>query len=113
MAINKEEPLAKAKAKWQQQKSTAADDPVIVPGTYPPKLKTPELPVQDTKSNPMGKLQQVVEARFWCSYKNFSAIGPAGEKIEFVNHGVTLRRAHLIAHMRQLTKLYPARFKEL
>lgn len=113
MALSKEELLAKAKAKLQQQKSTTADDPVLVPGTYPPELKTPEIKYQDTKGNPMGVLTKGTEAKFWCSHKSLTVHAPNGEKIEFIDHKVTLNRTQLIAHMRQLVRLYPARFKEM
>ena len=113
MAIDKEKLLALAKAKLQQQKSTTADDPVLVPGTYPPELRTPVIKYQDTKGNPLGVLTKGTEARFWCSHKSHTVITSNGDKIEFMNHGVVLNRTNLIAHMRQLVRLYPARFKEL
>lgn len=111
--IDKAALLAKAQAKLEQQKSTTLDDPVLVPNTYPPKLETPVIKYQDTKSNPMGVLSRGTEANFWCATPNYTAHLKNAVEVKFANHRVTLTRTDEIAQLRQLCKLFPSKFKEI
>lgn len=110
----KEELLEKARAKLQQQKSTTADDPVLVPKTYPPELRTPEIkPVQDTVKNPFGSLKLNPEVTFWCSIRDHALYTRQGGKIQFKDFKAVVLKSDDIAFVRDLCRLYPSRFKEL
>jgi len=111
--IDKAALLAKAQAKLAAQKATTLDDPVLVPGTYPPELRTPVIKTQDTKGNPMGVLTRGTEANFWCAMPSHTAHLKNAAEAKFVNHRVRLTRTEEIAQLRQLCKLYPSKFKEI
>jgi len=106
--IDKAALLAKAQAKLAAQKATT-----LVPGTYPPELRTPVIKTQDTKGNPMGVLTRGTEANFWCAMPSHTAHLKNAAEAKFVNHRVRLTRTEEIAQLRQLCKLYPSKFKEI
>lgn len=110
---SKEEILAKARAKLQQMKSATADDPVLVPKTNPPQLRTPEINYQDTKGNPMGVLSTGTEAKFWCAHANHIVHARNGVKLQFTGNTLVLTITTEIAYMREMTKLFPSKFKEM
>lgn len=109
----KEELLAKAQARLKQMKSTTADDPVIVPGTNPPQLRTPVVKYQDTKANPMGVLSKGVSAKFWCAHPNYVVHAKNGVTLTFTGNTLRLVNSNEIAQIRELVKLFPSKFKEI
>lgn len=113
MSTDREDLIAKAKARLQQQKATTADDPVLVPGTYPPQLKTPEIKYQDTKGNPIGILKMISEIKFWCAIQDYTVHMPSGKELKFVNHSFKTANTTEIAHLRTLSRVFAAKFKEI
>lgn len=109
----KEELLAKAQAKLKQMKATTEDDPVVVPNTYPPQLRTPEIKYQDTKTNPMGVLTKGTYANFWCAHANHIVHAKNGVKLQFTENRLRLTNTTEIAQLRELTRLFPSKFKEI
>lgn len=108
--------LAKAKERLAQQKATTADDPVLVPNTYPPQLKTPVVtPIvyQDTKGNPMGVLKAITTLKFWCATKNGEVHLRNGGTIKFSGHTAEVHKVEEITVLRAMVRQYPGKFKEI
>lgn len=113
MSTDREELMAKAKARLAAMKATTADTPVVVPGTYPPEQKTPEVVYQDTKGNPIGILKMISEIKFWCAIPNYVVHMKSGKELKFVNHSFKTPDTTEIAHLRNLSRVYPSKFKEI
>jgi hypothetical protein len=110
----REELMKKARERLAQQKATTADDPQLVPNSYPPELKTPSPVVyQDTKGNPMGVLEADAKVKFWCALRTGEVHLRNGGTIKFVNHEFKTNRTEEIAALRERVRMYPGKFKEI
>ena len=113
MSTDREKLMAKAQARLAAMKATTADAPVVVPGSYPPKLETPAIVYQDTKGNPIGVLKMISEIKFWCATPGQIVHMPSGKELKFVNHGFKSANTTEIALLRSLSRNYPSKFKEI
>jgi hypothetical protein len=97
---SREDILAKAKAKLAQSPTATTPTITVAPTTISTAQVT-MTPVFDPS------------ASFWCAHNNHTVYLPGNKEIKFLAYTYTTKDSDEVRQLREMTRLYPHKFKEM